>query len=81
MASISVRNLDPAVHAALQQRAARAGHSMEAEVRRILTEATVQDLPTDPFQRLIAGAQALGGIDLELPEPEFTTRIDQDLPS
>lgn len=40
MAMLTVRNLPAEVHRALRARAARHGHSMEAEVREIL-EATV----------------------------------------
>ncbi|MDB5818961.1 MAG: plasmid stability protein StbC [Rhizobacter sp.] len=36
MAMLTVRNLPPEVHRALQARAAKHGHSMEAEVRGIL---------------------------------------------
>lgn len=39
MAMLTVRNLPPEVHRALQSRAARHGHSMEAEVREILQSA------------------------------------------
>lgn len=39
MATLSVRNLPEEIHAALRQRAAQAGISMEAEVRNILVRA------------------------------------------
>ena len=39
MAMLTVRNLPDAVHRALRVRAARQGHSMEAEVREILESA------------------------------------------
>ena len=39
MAMLTVRNLSDAVHRALRVRAARQGHSMEAEVREILESA------------------------------------------
>lgn len=39
MAMLTVRNLPDAVHRALRVRAARHGHSMEAEVRAILEAA------------------------------------------
>lgn len=38
MAVLNIRNLPEDVHARLRQRAARAGRSMEAEARAILTE-------------------------------------------
>ena len=39
MSSLTVRNLDPALKERLRVRAAEHGHSMEAEVRRILQNA------------------------------------------
>jgi plasmid stability protein len=39
MTIITVRNLDPAVKEKIQARAARHGHSMESEIREILTAA------------------------------------------
>jgi plasmid stability protein len=39
MATLTIRNLPDPVHQRLRVRAARAGRSMEAEVRAILTEA------------------------------------------
>ncbi|WP_169118858.1 FitA-like ribbon-helix-helix domain-containing protein [Aromatoleum anaerobium] len=39
MAMLTVRNIPEAVHRALRMRAARHGHSMEAEVREILESA------------------------------------------
>jgi len=39
MASLNIRNLPEPVHAGLRLRAARRGHSMEAEARAILAEA------------------------------------------
>ena len=76
MANLSVRNLDDEVHAALRERAERAGHSMEAEIRRILTAATSDDLPNDPFLRLLARVERLGGADLDLPGPDYGSPID-----
>lgn len=43
VASITVRNLPDEVRKRLRQRAARAGHSMEAEIREILTDASLAD--------------------------------------
>jgi plasmid stability protein len=39
MSSITIRNLDPTIKERLRVRAAERGHSMEAEARRILTDA------------------------------------------
>jgi hypothetical protein len=42
MAVLNIRNLPDAIHAKLRMRAARAGRSMEAEARSILTEACME---------------------------------------
>lgn len=42
MATLSIRNLPDDVHARLRLRAARAGHSMEAEARQILAAACAE---------------------------------------
>jgi plasmid stability protein len=42
MATLNIRRLPEDVHAKLRVRAAKAGRSMEAEARRILTEAVQQ---------------------------------------
>ena len=70
MASITVRNLDPALKERLRIRAAENGHSMEAEARRILQ--TVLNGPAQPqgqnlYERVHARFAPLGGVDLELP--------------
>lgn len=52
MANLNIRNLPDEVHRALRQRAARAGRSMEAEVRAILVQACKTDCPSlEEFQR------------------------------
>lgn len=69
MAAVSVRDLDETVRERLRIRAARHGHSMEAEIRAILTDAVSP--PTDPMglaQALLARfGDELGGVELELP--------------
>jgi plasmid stability protein len=61
MASLSVRNLDDELVARLKRRAARHGHSAEAEVREILrqalngeAEASFEDLAAE-FRKLTSG--------------------------
>lgn len=78
MANISVRNLDPSVHAALQARAREHGRSMEAEIRQILADATrpTEEEPKDPFVWLMEVSRLRGGVDLELPPRTFTPPID-----
>ena len=69
-ASITIRNLDPAIKERLRVRAAQHGHSMEAEARRILqTVLTLQGgLPARHlYDRVRARFAPLGGVDLELP--------------
>lgn len=43
MASVTIRNVPEEVRARLRERAARAGRSMEAEIRRILVEASLAE--------------------------------------
>jgi plasmid stability protein len=55
MAILNIRNLDPEVHKALRLRAAKAGRSMEAEAREILTLAVA---PRAPKAEVVAEVQA-----------------------
>jgi plasmid stability protein len=68
MATLTVRGLDDATKTRLRVRAARHGHSMEAEVRAILEDA----LPSEPTSgglgsRIHARFAAIGGVELDLP--------------
>ena len=65
-ASLTIRKLDPAVKERLRMRAARHGHSMEEEARRILGE-TLKVEPTNAFDRLRRHFVDIGGVELELP--------------
>lgn len=71
MASITVRNIEPAVKERLRIRAARAGRSMEAEARHILRDAVVEPAPeahlVDVFAELFGADH---GVELELPTRE-----------
>ena len=58
MASISVRNLDDDLVARLKRRAARRGHSAEAEVRDILRQALSAEVEPS-FDDLAAELRAL----------------------
>lgn len=72
-ASITIRNLDPAIKERLRVRAAQHGHSMEAEARRILqTALTPQRGPPARhlYDRIRARFAPLGGVDLEPPPHE-----------
>jgi antitoxin FitA len=66
MAMLTVRNLPDATHRALRARAARHGHSMEAEVREIL-EATLSPQGRVKLGSLLAGM----GRKAKLTEKEF----------
>lgn len=71
MASITIRNLDPAVKERLRVRAAGHGHSMEAEAREILQSAL--DRPRrqgtlTSIMRELFGPE--NGVELELPPRE-----------
>lgn len=69
-ASLTIRNLDPALKERLRVRAAQHGHSMEAEARRIL-HSTLNAPPRAPasnlYDRIRALVDPLSGIDIELP--------------
>ena len=73
MSSITIRNLDPAIKERLRIRAAEHGHSMEAEVRRILQTALTNpavQTERNHYDRIRARFAPLGGVDLELPPRE-----------
>lgn len=73
MSSITIRNLDDQLKAALRLRAARHGLSMEQEVRNILKSSLAAD--TSPqsglafVQRIHERFKTLGGVDLPTPQP------------
>ena len=71
MATMTIRNIDAKVKERLRIRAARRGHSMEAEVRRILAEAAQAPESADNIAgiaRELFGPE--NGIELELPPRE-----------
>ena len=74
MASLTIRNLDPAIKERLRVRAAEHGHSMEAEARRILhTTPKEPERPPerDLYERIRARFAPFGGVDeLALPPRE-----------
>ena len=72
MASLNIRQLDPALKEKLRIRAARNGRSMEAEARVILKETlSGADKPMTTGAELVDGIRQrfgpLGGVELELP--------------
>jgi plasmid stability protein len=73
--SLTIRNLDDSLKAALRMRAARHGRSMEEEARVILRAALATEGETvPPAENFAEYARALfaplGGLDLELPPRE-----------
>lgn len=79
MANLTIRNLDDDIKQGLRLRAARHGHSMEEEARRILARAIqAPDTETGLGTRIHGRFEALGGIDLPLP-PRNPTRSPPDL--
>ena len=69
MTTLTIRKVDPGLREQLRVRAARNGHSMEAELRRIITDALSADRANRPnlaeaIQRRFA---PFGGVELELP--------------
>lgn len=73
MSTITVRNLDDEVKIRLRKRAAASGHSMEEEVRKVLSFSVgigIEGPPVDGadlVRRVRARFYPLGGVDLELP--------------
>ncbi|HUT78985.1 MAG TPA: plasmid stabilization protein [Polyangia bacterium] len=70
MATLTIRKLPESTKARLRTRAARAGRSMEAEAREILTVATaVEEEPADPAELqalvddLYAGGRPAGVVE------------------
>lgn len=73
MSSLTIRKLDPAIKERLRVRAAEHGHSMEAEVRRIIetaVSAPAERNGRDLVDLIQARFAPLGGVELELPPRE-----------
>ena len=82
MATLTVRNLDEETKSKLRQMAARQGHSMEEEVRRILNRAVDQGERKGLGTRISRIFAEIGGVDLEIPErsagrqaPDFSDEL------
>jgi antitoxin FitA len=72
VASITIRKLDDSVKAKLRIRAARNGHSMEAEARSLLI-AGLSEKPKRPpnlAEAIRSIFEPLGGVELEIPPRE-----------
>jgi len=73
MATLTIRNLDPAVKDRLRVRAAEHGQSMEAEARAILQAAVSENRPRtgrELYQRIRKRFEAIGGVELDIPKRE-----------
>ena len=73
-ATLTIRNVDVRLKGVLRVRAARHGHSMEAELRDILRRALAADEPGDAPTNLAEAIRRrfapLGGVELEPLPPE-----------
>jgi antitoxin FitA len=73
MATLTIRNLDDNIKSRLRIHAAKNGRSMEEEVRIVLernfsVEDSGRDGPVHWVDRVVSRFQAIGGVELELPE-------------
>jgi len=75
MAAVTVRNLPDAVHRALKVRAARHGHSTEAEIREILESAVCSSERLKLGSALAAIGQEFGGVDLEIEREKAPSQV------
>ena len=67
MATITIRNLNENTKVKLRQQAARQGHSMEEEARRILNRAVGQTERKGLGSRISQQFAEIGGVDLQIP--------------
>jgi len=67
--SITVRKIDESVKRKLRMRAASEGHSLEEEIRQILSKAAEQtpSTPVNLAQAIMDIVDPIGGIELDLP--------------
>ncbi len=71
--SITIRNLEPSTKQRLRLRAARHGHSMEAEARAILQHSLAHEPAAEPLnlaEAIRRRMAPLGGVELVLPARE-----------
>lgn len=73
MPALTVRNLPDATHRALKLRAARNGHSTEAEIRDILTAAVNPPERLKIGSALAAFGRRYGGLDIAAARDRSTT--------
>jgi plasmid stability protein len=68
MAQLVVRKVDGGVKQSLQRRARRNGRSMEEEVREILRNAVIEDVPARGLGTEISSLFAQSGLDSDIAE-------------
>lgn len=67
MATLTIRNLNEETKAKLRQLAAKHGHSMEEEARRILNRAVNQETKKGLGTEITQMFAEMGGVDLPIP--------------
>ena len=67
MATLTIRNLNEETKAKLRQIAAKQGHSMEEEARRILNRAVTQEGRKGLGTEITEMFAEMGGVDLSIP--------------
>lgn len=75
MASLTIRNFDPAIEETLRLQAAEHGHSMEAEARLILQTALrrpARAKERNLYERVRARFEPIGGVELDFPSRQQT---------
>lgn len=77
MATLTIRNLSEETKSQLRKLAARHGHSMEEEVRRILTRAALEPEEKQLGSAIVEIFAEIGGVDLEIP-PRAPVRTPPD---
>ena len=76
MATLTIRNVDPAIQKRLRVRAAQNGRSMEAELRQILNDVVGAGSDTEDSGLSLAEAirrrfAPYGGVELDIPPREL----------
>lgn len=76
MATITIRNLNEETKAKLRQLAAKHGHSMEEEARRILNRAVNQEGKKGLGTEIAQMFADVGGVDLPIPPRSPARALD-----
>ena len=71
MATLTIRNLPDPVRERLRLRAAKRGHSMEAEAREVLAEATVEPGEQDTYENFVARVRQVQAAIAPFRDPHF----------